>query len=104
MKQEKITQELLEKIIVDYKNGMTPKQMSDKYIINAGTIISRLQSIGIYKNTTYRFTEADLQYLKDHYPKEDIIMKKRKILSLMIIMQKMIKISFYILSKLMRIK
>lgn len=31
MKQEKITQELLEKIIVDYKNGMTPKQMSDKY-------------------------------------------------------------------------
>jgi hypothetical protein len=78
MKREKITQELLEKIIVDYKNGMTPKQMSDKYIINAGTIISRLQSIGIYKNTTYRFTEADLQYLKDHYPKEDInvIMKR----------------------------
>ena len=27
----KITQELLEKIIVDYKNGMTPKQISDKY-------------------------------------------------------------------------
>lgn len=72
MTREKITQQLLDEIIVDYKNGMTPKQMSDKYKINAGTIISRLQSIGIYKNKTYRFTEADLQYLKEHYPKEDI--------------------------------
>lgn len=78
MAQLKITQSILDNLILDYQSGMTPKQMSDKYNINKGTIISRLQSIGIYKNTTYRFTEADLQYLKEHYPKEDInvIMKR----------------------------
>lgn len=51
---------------------MTPKQMSDKYYINAGTIISRLQSIGVYKNKNHRFTKDDLQYLQEHYPKDDI--------------------------------
>ena len=78
MAQLKITQSILNNLILDYQSGMTPKQMSDKYNINAGTIISKLQSIGVYKNKNHKFTRDDLQYLQEHYPKEDInvIMKR----------------------------
>lgn len=72
MAQLKITQSILDDLILDYQNGMTPKQMSDKYTISAGTIISKLQSIGIYKNKNHRFTKDDLKYLQEHYPKDDI--------------------------------
>lgn len=72
MAQQRITQSILDNLIIDYQNGMTPKQMSDKYTISAGTIISRLQSIGIYKNKNHRFTKDDLQYLQEHYPKDNI--------------------------------
>ena len=72
MAQLKITQSILDNLILDYQSGMTPKQMSDKYNINAGTIISKLQSIGVYKNKNHRFTRDDLQYLQEHYPKDNI--------------------------------
>lgn len=72
MRKQVITDEILKDIIKDYKQGMTPKEMSIKYSINDGTIISRLQSLKLYKNTTHRFTKEEKQYLIEHYPKDDI--------------------------------
>ena len=55
MRKQVITDEILKDIIKDYKQGMTPKEMSIKYSINDGTIISRLQSLKLYKNTNYSY-------------------------------------------------
>lgn len=70
----KFTQEELNNIINDYKNGMTPKEMSIKYNRNSGTIIGKLQDLGVYKNTKYRFTEDDVEFLKQYYPIGDFEM------------------------------
>lgn len=67
----KFTREELDNIISDYKNGMTSKEMSIKYNRNAGTIIGKLQNLGIYKNTKYRFTKDDIEFLKQYYPVGD---------------------------------
>ena len=67
----KFTQEELDSIINDYNNGMTPKEMSIKYNRNSGTIIGKLQNLGIYKNTKYRFTKEDIEFLKEYYPLGD---------------------------------
>lgn len=67
----KFTQEELNNIIKDYNNGMTPKEMSIKYNRNSGTIIGKLQGLGIYKNTNHRFTKEDIEFLKMYYPLGD---------------------------------
>lgn len=67
----KFTQEELDNLIKDYKNGMTPKEMSIKYNRNSGTIIGKLKSLDIYKNTTYKFTKDDIEFLKIYYPLGD---------------------------------
>ena len=66
MTREKITQQLLDEIIVDYKNGMTPKALSKKYKRSAGAIIVKLQSLGVFTPTKYRFTQEDIEYLSDN--------------------------------------
>lgn len=67
----KFTETELQNIITDYNNGMTPKEMSIKYNRNSGTIIGKLQDLGIYKNTKYRFTKEDIDFLKEYYPLGD---------------------------------
>lgn len=67
----RFTEEELNNIISDYKNGMTPKEMSEKYDRNSGTIIGKLKSIGVYKNTKHRFTDDDIKTLSKYYPKGD---------------------------------
>lgn len=67
----KFTKEEINDIIEDYKNGMTPKEMSIKYNRNSGTIIGKLQDLGVYKNTRYRFTKDDIEFLKERYPLGD---------------------------------
>lgn len=47
---------------------MIPKDLAEKYQRNSGTIIGKLQDIGIYKNTRYRFTKEDIEFLREHYP------------------------------------
>lgn len=68
----KFTENEIKNIVIDYKNGMTPKELSEKYKRNSGTIIGKLQSLGIFVSTKYRFTEEDIAYLREHYPKDDI--------------------------------
>lgn len=67
----KFTEEELQNIISDYKNGMPPYKLAEKYKRDSGTIIGKLQRLGIYKNKNYRFTKEDIKFLKEHYPKGD---------------------------------
>lgn len=67
----KFTQNEIDNIINDYNNGMTPKEISIKYNRNSGTIIGKLQDLGVYKNTKYRFTKEDIDFLREHYPLGD---------------------------------
>lgn len=67
------TKEELDNIIKDYDNGngLRPFELAKKYGRPLGTIIAKLKSIGIYRNSTYRFTEKDIQFLRDYYPYGD---------------------------------
>lgn len=67
----KFTDEELNNIINDYKNGMCPKDLSIKYNRNSGTIIGKLKHIGIYVNSTYHYTKDDIDFLREYYPKGD---------------------------------
>lgn len=58
-------------IIDDYKNGMKPFELGKKYKRNSASIIGKLQSIGVYENSNYRFTDEDIEYLKIYYPLRD---------------------------------
>lgn len=67
----RFTEEELSSVISDYNNGMTPKELAEKYNRNSGTIIGKLKSIGVYKNTKHRFTDDDIEILRRYYPKGD---------------------------------
>lgn len=66
------TQEELEQIIIDYNdgNGLIPKELGEKYNRDPSSIIHKLQDIGIYKNSHYRFTKEDIEFLQKHYPND----------------------------------
>ena len=64
----KFTDEELNNIINDYKNGMCPKDLSIKYNRNSGTIIGKLQRLGIYVNSTYHYSKDDIEFLRKYYP------------------------------------
>lgn len=70
-KARRFTQDELDKITYDYKNGMRPKDLGIKYDRNSGTIIKKLQSLGIYKKVINNWTDDELSYLKEYYPKTD---------------------------------
>lgn len=65
---KKFSKHELENIINDYKNGMKPFELSKKYKRLSGTIIGKLKSIGLYQNSSYRFSSEDIEFLKKHYP------------------------------------
>ncbi|MDY2606528.1 MAG: hypothetical protein SOV90_01155 [Lachnospiraceae bacterium] len=67
----KFTQDEVDNIIIDYTNGLKPYELAKKYDRNSGTIIGKLQSLGIYKNSIYHFTKEDIEFLKIHYPNND---------------------------------
>lgn len=64
----KFTEEELKNIIKDYKSGMKPKQLGEKYNRRNCTIIYKLKSIGVYKNEKHWFTKDDVEFLKEYYP------------------------------------
>lgn len=61
----------LENITNDYKAGMRPCELANKYNRNAGTIISRLKSIGVYVDSRNNYTKEDEEFLKECYVNED---------------------------------
>lgn len=62
------TKEELSMIIEDYKSGMKPFEMAQKYSRKSASIINKLKSLGIYENSNYRFTDDDVEFLRKEYP------------------------------------
>lgn len=68
----RISEEEKLNIVTDYKNGMSLKELECKYDRRSCTIIELLRKIGIYKNKTSRWTDNEIEVLKNYYPIEDI--------------------------------
>ena len=66
----KITEEEWNLIISDYKRGLKPYQLEKKYNHRSTTIINKLCSLGLHTKK-YRFTEEDIEFLRNHYPNGD---------------------------------
>lgn len=73
MAKKLFTKEELDNIIKDYDNGngLRPFELGKKYNRNASSISNKLKDLGIYKYTTYRFTDDDIEFLREYYPKGD---------------------------------
>lgn len=73
MAKKLFTKEELDNIIKDYNNGngLRPFELGKKYNRNSTSIIHKLKDLGIYKYTTYRFTEEDIKFLEEYYPYGD---------------------------------
>lgn len=68
---KRFTKEELNAIILDYNNGMKPFELAIKYHRNSGTIIGKLQDIGVYDNTTVRLSENDISQIATLYQSKD---------------------------------
>ena len=70
---KRFTETELNNIIKDYNNGnsLKPYQLAKKYDRLSGTIIYKLKDLGIYKDSNYRFTNEDIEFLKKYYPSGD---------------------------------
>ena len=70
---KRFTETELNNIIKDYNNGngLKPYQLAQKYDRLSGTIICKLKDLGIYKDSNYRFTNEDIEFLKKYYPSGD---------------------------------
>lgn len=68
----------LNSIIRDYNNGMRPIDLGEKYNRNPTSIIGKLKDLNIYKDSTHRFTDDEIEFLQIHYPlgNWDLILKK----------------------------
>lgn len=64
---KKFSEDELKNIILDYNSGMKPFELANKYNRNSGTIISKLQLMGVYDNSNYRYTDDDIEFLKQYY-------------------------------------
>lgn len=73
MAKKLFTKEELDNIIKDYDNGngLRPFELGKKYNRNASSLSNKLKDLGIYKYTTYRFTDDDIEFLREYYPKGD---------------------------------
>ncbi len=68
---KRFSNEELQSIISDYQKGLKPFELSQKYNRNSSSIINKLKSLNIYRNSNYRFTQDDILFLKRHYPAGD---------------------------------
>ena len=93
---KRFTETELNNIIKDYNNGngLKPYQLAKKYDRLSGTIICKLKDLGIYKDSNYRFTNEDIEFLKKYYPSGDwdIIFKRIPNVSKQSIQTKMSKL------------
>lgn len=73
MAKKLFTKEELDNIIKDYDNGngLRPFELAKKYNRNPSSISNKLKDLGIYKYSTYRFTDKDIDFLKEYYPSGD---------------------------------
>ena len=91
---KRFTKEELSNIVNDYYNSIPLFKLSEKYGRKPEVILAKLRSIGIYENKTIRWSNEELEILKNNYSttdwdvllnllyrhnKEDIITKASKL-------------------------
>lgn len=70
------TKEELVNIIKDYTNGMTDQEVADKYNRSIYSIRFKLKQAGVFRYTNNRWTQKEINILKEHYettPWEDLM-------------------------------
>lgn len=67
----KFTEEELNAIIIDYKNGIRPIDIGEKYKRNSSSIINKLKELNVYVDSRVNYTEEDELFLAEKYPKGD---------------------------------
>lgn len=72
------TKEELEMIIEDYKSGMKPYKLAEKYKRNSSSIINKLKRLGVYEFSKNHYSDEDIEFIKREYPigNWDAIMKR----------------------------
>ena len=67
------TQNEIDNIIADYDNGngLSYDELSLKYSRSPKAIASKLQSLHIYQDSTHKWSDEDILFLKQHYPNGD---------------------------------
>lgn len=78
----RFTKEELDSLIDDYKNGMRPKELGEKYNRDSSTIIGKLQSLGIYANVLNHLKENEFNEVSNYYINGDWESIKKKYPSL----------------------
>lgn len=64
----RLSEDEINRIVEDYKLGMTIKEIHIKYNRSVSTIIGKLTKLGIYYNYHINFTDEDIKFLKIYYP------------------------------------
>ena len=67
----KFTQQEIQDIATDYKNGMSLKELAEKYDRSDCVILGKLQSLNIYQSKTNRWTIDEIELLKKYYSNLD---------------------------------
>mgnify|MGYP003571362387 CR=1 FL=1 len=68
---KQFTENELNLIINDYKSGMSPKELGEKYSRNPSSVINKLKSIGVYIDSRNNYTKDDEKFLRNTYPVGD---------------------------------
>lgn len=55
-------------IIEDYKKGIRPHELQEKYGRDSTSIITKLKSLGLYQYSTHHYTDEEIEFLKIYYP------------------------------------
>lgn len=67
----KLTEEEIENIVNDYKNGYKTTDIAKKYNRSLSTILVKLKEKKVYKQITHAYTNEDIKFLKKYYPKRN---------------------------------
>ena len=70
---QRYTQSEITNIITDYNNGqgLSCEELGQKYNRSPKAIASKLQSLHIYQTNRHKWSEEDILFLKQHYPRGD---------------------------------
>lgn len=65
----KVTEEEIESIVNDYKNGYKTTDIAKKYNRSISTILIKLKEKKVYNQVTHIYTDDDIKFLNEYYPK-----------------------------------
>lgn len=63
----KYTPELVEKIVADYKSGLSAKEIAEEIGYPERSVVTKLSSLGVYKRKAYLTKRGELPLKKEVY-------------------------------------